>query len=173
MQVRIILSYTLLLLGLILLFFPQRKFPASEIPPDLMLEKIMEKDHYYSIFKVSHLLKNKESQMQLVDIRPEEEYLKFSLPGAVNIPLKQILDKKWESFFVDNTHDIVFYCHGEMDAAKAWYLCTQVGYPDTYVMQGGLNNWFRNIHKLYDESFDFNNADVPEVKEKQVNTGGC
>ena len=30
-------------------------------------------------------------------------------------------------------------------ASEAWMLCTQMGYPESKIMKGGLNEWFRIV----------------------------
>jgi rhodanese-related sulfurtransferase len=45
---------------------------------------------------------------QLVDVLPSEEYEELHLPGAINIPLKQLTTESTEQ--LDPARDVVVYC---------------------------------------------------------------
>jgi rhodanese-related sulfurtransferase len=46
---------------------------------------------------------------QLVEVLPEAEFEDEHLPGAINIPLKQ-LDRE-RAHQLDRTHPVIVYCH--------------------------------------------------------------
>jgi rhodanese-related sulfurtransferase len=50
-----------------------------------------------------------EEAAQLVEVLPEAEFVDEHLPGAINIPLKQ-LDRE-SSSRLDPTRPVVFYCY--------------------------------------------------------------
>ena len=45
---------------------------------------------------------------QLVEVLPEEEFQEEHLPGAVNIPLKELGDRAFE---LDRSRPVIVYCH--------------------------------------------------------------
>lgn len=51
----------------------------------------------------------KSGDVTVLDVRPEDEFGLAHLPGAINIPLKQIEDRTAE---IDPAKDIVAYCRG-------------------------------------------------------------
>lgn len=48
-------------------------------------------------------------QMNIIDVRSPEEYKKYHLPMAINIPSEEILDRKWESVFNQDLKKNIFY----------------------------------------------------------------
>ena len=45
---------------------------------------------------------------QLVEVLPEEEFQEEHLPGAINIPLKELGDRAFE---LDRSQPVIVYCH--------------------------------------------------------------
>jgi len=45
---------------------------------------------------------------QLVEVLPEEEFQEEHLPGAINIPLKELGDRAFE---LDRSRPVIVYCH--------------------------------------------------------------
>ena len=75
----------------------------------------------------------------------EEEFKKFTLPGAINIPLEQLLNNEWEAYIDQDSRNNIFFGNDELNAESAWILCTRKGYKNNYVLSGGINNWFETI----------------------------
>jgi rhodanese-related sulfurtransferase len=50
-----------------------------------------------------------EEDAQIVDVLPEPEYTEAHLPGAVNIPLKQLTAET--AAILDAPRPVVVYCH--------------------------------------------------------------
>lgn len=50
-----------------------------------------------------------DEQAQLIEVLPEAEFADEHLPGAINIPLKQ-LDRE-STMQLDRTHPVIAYCH--------------------------------------------------------------
>jgi rhodanese-related sulfurtransferase len=50
-----------------------------------------------------------EEDAQIVDVLPEPEYAEAHIPGAVNIPLKQLTDET--AGILSPARPIVVYCH--------------------------------------------------------------
>lgn len=81
----------------------------------------------------------------LVDVRTQEEFDKYRLPGAINIPLKDVLLDDWKTSLNQDVRDIVFYSDDNVLSQKAWISCMQQGYENIYVLDGGLNKWLETI----------------------------
>jgi len=119
--------------------------PNGEIAPKELVKTLERNENYYSVDKVAEQLISKDPLLQLVDVRPEEEFNKFSLPGAINIPLDKILDESSEDYVNQEIYNTVFYSNGTTDAFVALMLVTRKGYKNNYVMKGGLNEWVEKI----------------------------
>jgi sulfur-carrier protein adenylyltransferase/sulfurtransferase len=145
-----IVTGVLFLLGFILLFLPQRK-NTKEISPENLLLAISTEDRFYSPDKVARLIISEDPSIQLIDVRNEDEYRKFSLPGAINIPLPAILDKDesgyfiWEGYLNDETKTTILFSNGSVYANQAWMLTKRLNFKNNYVMKGGLNKFFEDI----------------------------
>ncbi len=145
-----IVTGVLFLLGFILLFLPHRK-NRGEITPEQLLLAISNNDRFYTPDEVARLIISEDPSIQLIDVRAPEEYQKFSLPGAINIPLSGILDKDekgyflWEGYLNDNNKKNILYSNGSVYANQAWMLTKRLNFKHNYVMQGGLNRFFEEV----------------------------
>jgi len=81
----------------------------------------------------------------LVDVRTQEEFDRYSLPGAINIPLKDLPLDDWTAYINPDVRDIIFYSNDDILSEKAWSLCGGPGYGNLYVLDGGLNKWVKTI----------------------------
>jgi rhodanese-related sulfurtransferase len=145
-----IVTGVLFLLGFILLFLPHRK-NRGEISPEQLLLAISNNDRFYTPDEVARLIISEDPSIQLIDVRNPEEYQKFSLPGAINIPLSAILDKDekgnfiWEGYLNDETKTTILYSNGSVYANQAWMLTKRQNFKHIYVLKGGLNSFFEEI----------------------------
>jgi len=71
--------------------------------------------------------------------------MKFSLPGAINIPLTDLLSDEFKDILDQDVKMNVLYSNGTLQANEAWMITTQLGYKNNYVLQGGLNFWAETI----------------------------
>jgi len=81
----------------------------------------------------------------LVDVRTQDEFDGYSLPGAINIPLKDLPLDVSRAYLNTDGRDIVFYSIDNVLSEKAWIICKQQGHKNIYVLDGGLNKWFETI----------------------------
>ena len=88
----------------------------------------------------------------LVDVRPQADFLRFSLPGSVNIPLEKILDKSSKNLLADADNRIVFYSFGSTAADQAWLLTRRSGIENSMVLKDGLNGLFTGVFEYESDS---------------------
>jgi len=80
----------------------------------------------------------KEDDFILLDVRQPEEYRTGHLPGAVFIPLPDLIDKVGE---IDPAKAVLAYCRsGNRSRAAAAFLLSE-GFSIVYSMDGGINAW--------------------------------
>jgi rhodanese-related sulfurtransferase len=91
------------------------------------------------------MIVNKDPSLQLIDVRSQDEFEKYSLSGAINIPLTDLLSEKYTDILNQDVKMNVFYSNGTITANEAWMLTRQLGYSNIYVLEGGLNFWFDSI----------------------------
>jgi rhodanese-related sulfurtransferase len=83
--------------------------------------------------------------MVLVDVREPDEFHSFSLPGALNVPLRHVLEHKYEPVFNSRDTKVVLYSFSTTQAEEAWLVLRRAGHDNIFVMDGGLNGLFHNI----------------------------
>jgi len=86
-----------------------------------------------------------DTSLLLIDVRSEDEYEKFHLAGAINIPISALLEDQWKDYLNQDVRFNVFYSNSTVNANQAWMLTRQLGYENNYVLQGGLNYWVETI----------------------------
>ena len=141
MKTRVIFSIVFVGLGLIIAAVPQNTMLPYKLTAEQMLEQSNNRVHYYSPEEVANVIVQKDPEFQLIDVRPQDEFEKFSLPGAINVPLTDILSEDYRDFLNQDVKLNILYSNGTVDATKAWMIMRQLGWENNYIMEGGLNYW--------------------------------
>ncbi len=137
-----------LLIGGYLAFSEVKTATTIEKSPEALFLDAVENTRYYSVEDVAKMIISKDPLLQLIDLRSEKEYQKFTLKGAVNIPLDQLLKKEnLSDYFDQDVYNTVLFTNGSTHADAAWMILTRMGFSNIYVMKGGLNAWAQNILK--------------------------
>ena len=145
MKARHILALILIPLGLIMAAVPQNTTHPYKLSPEEMLEHVNSGMQYFSPDEVVDMIINEDPMLLLIDVRPQDEYEEFHLPGAINIPLSSLLEDQWKDYLNQDIRYNVFYSNSTVNANQAWMLTRQLGYRNNYVLQGGLNYWAETI----------------------------
>ena len=132
-------------LGLVIAAVPQNTTKPYKLTADQLLGEANTRTQYVTPDAVADMIVNKDPSLQLIDVRSQEEFEKFSLPGAINIPLTDLLSEKYTDILNQDVKMNVFYSNGTVTANEAWMLTRQLGYGNIYVLEGGLNYWFDAI----------------------------
>lgn len=159
MKARFILSIVLVCLGLIAAVLPQKQNSSMELDAKQLLNEIQLETYIISIDEMANAMINNDPEYQLIDVRSKEEYEKFSLPGAMNIPFDNLFDDEWAPYIDQVARKNVFYCNGTTLASEVWMLTRQKGFQNNYILRGGLNNWFATIIEP-DEPLSTNDEDA-------------
>ncbi len=139
-----ILALILLILAGGLVLLP--KYQKNEgIKPDLLLANAISLERYISTDQIAHKLISQDPSFILVDVRDEASFKSYTLPNAINIPLKKILDNDSARFLNQSQYDVVFFSNDNFYADQAWILCNRLGYKNLRVLKGGLNTWYNTI----------------------------
>jgi rhodanese-related sulfurtransferase len=140
----LILSIVLVSLALILVILPPTT-RNKEINPELLLKEINNPARFLSPDLIAERLINEDPTLLLVDVRSNDQFSKFSLPGAINIPLSEIGKADWERKLNQQEKDVIFFSNDALYADQAWILCARLGYKNLNVIKGGLNQWFTDV----------------------------
>ena len=95
--------------------------------------------------EVAHWIISKDPSLQLIDVRTPDEFQKYHLAGANNIPISAILKDEYRDYVDQGIKMNVLYSNGTVASHQVWMILRQLGFVNNYVMQGGLNYWFDTI----------------------------
>jgi rhodanese-related sulfurtransferase/uncharacterized membrane protein YedE/YeeE len=156
--------------GALILLLPSqpRSFPG-ETSPQKILSQITENKHLITIDEVAYSIVNgKDQPVQLIDVRGAEDFGRFALPGAINIPLENILDRRYVEYLHSAEKRLVFYSNSNTVATEAWLIATRAGIKDISVLNGGLNGFVETIfeEEHTTDSRDLNLIHQAKFREK-------
>lgn len=72
---------------------------------------------------------------RLIDLRNENEYAKYFIPGALNIQAPQLVESG-----IKKNEKIILYGN-DVDAAQAWFILKSNGFKGVYILDGGIKAW--------------------------------
>ena len=122
------------------------KYEKSEgISADQLLSNIISLERYVSTDQISERIISQDPSFILIDVREEKRFNSYTLPNAINIPLKNLLDEKFQSYLNQDQYDVVFFSDDNFYADQAWVLCNRLEYNNLHVLKGGMNKWFSTI----------------------------
>ncbi len=140
----VILAAILIVLAGGLVLLP--KYEKHEgINPEELLSKTISPERYITTDELADRIINQDPTLLLIDVREENSFKKYSLPNAINIPLKKILDEDSEPYLYQDEYDVVMFSNDNFYSDQAWILCNRLGYENLNVLKGGINTWFNTI----------------------------
>jgi rhodanese-related sulfurtransferase len=145
MKPLVILAMILVTMGLIIAAVPQNRTKPYKLTAEEMLAEVNSRTQYITPDVVADMIIKKDPSLQLIDVRSLEEFEKFSLPGAINIPVADLLSDKYTDILNQDVKMNVFYSNGTIVSNEAWMITRQLGYRNNYVLEGGLNYWYEAI----------------------------
>ncbi|HKK40867.1 MAG TPA: rhodanese-like domain-containing protein [Bacteroidales bacterium] len=140
----IFLAVLMLVLAFGTVFFKETNRP-KETPPEQLLWDIIRPNRYVTTDQVAKMIIQGDPSLEIIDVRNDDEYSRFSLPGAINIPLDSLLNRNNLLYFGVPGINVVFIANDDIASDKAWVLTKRLGFNGTYVMKGGLNRWMETI----------------------------
>lgn len=145
MNARITYSVLLVGVGIILAFLPFNAAKSFHLKSNELLSKSASEDIYFSVDQVARFVNNEDSTVQIIDLRSAEQFKECNIPGSINIPFDDLLNPLWEQTLNRKEVKNIFYGNGDLTANYAWTIVTGLGYPNNFVMKGGLNEWFETV----------------------------
>ena len=119
--------------------------PISRITPCKLVDIIVQSDKYISTDELARRLMSDDPTLTLIDLRNKQEFNSYSLNGAINIPLQDLLNKQYVDIINQDVQTVIFYSNSSDLAVKAWMLTQRMGYSNNYILKGGLNHWVETI----------------------------
>ncbi|MBK8882422.1 MAG: rhodanese-like domain-containing protein [Bacteroidales bacterium] len=139
------LSAILLSLGLILALLPLSSNRSFNSRPDKVLMEVLDQQSYLTTDQVARYVASEDNTVQLIDVRSKEEFNAFNIPGSINAPYDQFLDNDPDRILNSGKTKYIFYSNGDLNSNYALAIARGLKYNNTYVMKGGLNEWFTTV----------------------------
>ncbi|MFY0653165.1 MAG: rhodanese-like domain-containing protein [Cyclobacteriaceae bacterium] len=144
MNTRQILSILILMLGLMAAILPSKKTEYLKWTEQELQVEVLKDAYYVSVDELADLLINGDPSIQLIDIR-SKNVADTLLPRAVNIPIDSLLNENFEGLFDQDLRKNILYAGQESSTMEAWIRLKLKGYPNIYMLEGGLDSWNTNI----------------------------
>jgi len=110
------------------------------LSPDETLQAYINKDDIYPSEKIANILLCKDSShYQLIDIRTPHSFAINHIPGAINVPAKDILDEKYYDIINQDEKINVLYGITASSAIDAYLMLKQLNFKNNKVVLGGFD----------------------------------
>lgn len=93
-----------------------------------------------SVEQIANSLIKGEMAYRLIDLRSEEEYSKYFIPGSENIPVTELTNSG-----LMRNEKILLYDEDNLTSSQAWFLLRSDNFKGVYILKGGLNEWKEKI----------------------------
>jgi sulfur-carrier protein adenylyltransferase/sulfurtransferase len=145
MDTRVKFSAGLILLGFILALLPLSGSHSFIVRPQKLLSEVLDDNTYFTVDQVARFIVSEDSSVQIIDLRSPEEFRVVNIPGSINVPYGKLLDNDPGSILNNGKTKNIFYSNGDIDSNYALAIARGLNFKDTYVMKGGLNEWFNTV----------------------------
>jgi rhodanese-related sulfurtransferase len=140
----IVLSVIFFLVALGMFLLPDRE-NKEELGPEELLMNTLDDSWYVSTDEVAERIINGDPTLQLIDLRNAEQYDNYAIPGALNIPVSEMLNQEWMDMFDLEGMNFIFYSNDDVLASQVWLIYSRIGIENIFIMEGGLNYWVETI----------------------------
>jgi len=130
----------LIILGLILAFSPINKDAKPAVDKANIADQILRNEDQISAEQLGHLIIDKDPGYVLIDVRKPQEFEKFHIETATNIPMDILFNKDMLDH-IDRRKLVILYSNSDTHSAQAWVLMRQSGFENLVILTGGLNYW--------------------------------
>jgi rhodanese-related sulfurtransferase len=138
-------SAGLLCLGLILALLPLSSNMSFTVKPEKVLAEIFDEKTYFTVDQVARFIVSEDSSIQIIDLRKPEEFRIVNIPGSINVPYADLTKSDPGSILSDRNIKYIFYSNGDFESNYALVIARGVNIVNTFVMKGGLNEWFGTV----------------------------
>ena len=138
-------SIGLLCLGLLLAILPLSSGRSFIVKPQKLLPELLSEDTWLTVDQVARFVVSEDNTVQIIDLRSPEEFKIMNIPGSVNVPYSELLRNDPSSYLKEGANTNIFYSNGDLNSNSALALAKGLNYKNTFVMKGGLNEWFNTV----------------------------
>ena len=124
-----------------------QKEPFEKVQPCDLIDIISQTNKYVSTDELARKIMSDDPTIMLIDLRTKTEFDKYSLNGAINIPLENLIDEQYKDILDQDAKTVILYSNSSDLAVKAWMLTSRLSYKNVFILKGGLNRWVETILK--------------------------
>lgn len=134
----------IIVLGLILVFLPDRKERLlNKVSDTAYLQQHVIKE--MTSDELAFRLLDNDHQLQIIDVRNSVEFTNNPFPKAANVQQEDILKKEFTNVFAQKHKKKVFIAADEQSEKRCALLAQEAGYENISVLKGGLNEFTTTI----------------------------
>ncbi|HEX2921173.1 MAG TPA: rhodanese-like domain-containing protein [Bacteroidales bacterium] len=145
MKTRVKYSIGLISIGIILAILPYNGQKALIKDPESLLKEVLNEDVIVTPDQVARMIVNENPDLRLIDLRPENEFRSFSLPGAVNVPYDMFIKNDPAAFLGGGNTKNILYSNGNSHASYALVIARGMKHQNVYYMKDGMNGWYSTV----------------------------
>ena len=138
-------STILICFGLIIYFLPITGNRSLTSKPQKLLHEVLGDNIYITPDQVAGFVISEDSSVQIIDLRTPEEFKEANIPGSINIPYGKLLDNDPALILNNGKTKNIFYSNGDFNSNYTLTIARGLGFNNTYVMKGGLNEWYNTV----------------------------
>jgi len=144
-RIELIIFATLLLGGFIAIFLPNTEPFIRVIDETELVNEINKEGRYISTDEIAQAIMENDPSFLIIDVRAEDEYAKYTIDGAINIPFDKVMDEGNADYFNQDIYTTVLFSNGSTLADQTWLRLRSYDYQGNRVLKGGLNEWYKTI----------------------------
>jgi len=144
-RIELIIFTTLVLTGAVAVFLPNTNAFEHVISDKQLLHEVSKEGRYISTDDIAQAIMENDPSYILVDIRSEEEYEKYTIDGAINIPFDKMMETENLPYFNQDVYTTVLFSNGSSLADQAWLRLRSYDYEGNKVLKDGVNEWYSTI----------------------------
>jgi rhodanese-related sulfurtransferase len=138
-------SVIILCMGLILAILPLSGNRSFIVRPKVLLNEVLDEQSYLTVDQVARFIVSEDSTIQIIDLRSPEEFKTMNIPGSINVPYSELLNSDPGTYLKEGANVNILYSNGDIYANSALAITKGLNYKNTFVMKGGLNEWFNIV----------------------------
>jgi rhodanese-related sulfurtransferase len=112
----------------------------GHIDVDALARAVRHEDDHVTAIELAGWIKDRRSDVRVIDIRSRDEYESFHIPTAERVSIDSLAVTP---FRADET--IVLYSEGGAHAAQAWVFLRALGFDKVFFLRGGLYEWLEQV----------------------------
>ncbi len=134
------------------ILFMDKTNTSVETDPEALAVAWNDPSRFLTVEDVARRIIQKDPGVIIIDLRPADQFKAFSVPTAVNIPIDSLLTETSLQLLKMPHFDKVIYSNSDVWADQAWLLCERQKIKSVFILEGGINEWFKKIVDLQQPS---------------------